>query len=46
MAKRIKRLEKGIESLKKEIEEHFAKIETDILAPELIKEKAVKNDQN
>ena len=30
MAKRIKRLEKGIESLKKEIEEHFKKIEKDI----------------
>ena len=30
MAKRFKRLEKGIESLKKEIEEHFVKIEKDI----------------
>ncbi len=30
MAKRAKRLEKGIESLKKEIEKHFAKIEADI----------------
>ncbi len=30
MAKRTKRLEKGIESLKKEIEEHFLKIEEDI----------------
>lgn len=30
MVKRAKRLEKGIESLKKEIEEHFAKIEKDI----------------
>ncbi len=30
MAKRIKRLEKGVESLKKEIEEHFFKIEKDI----------------
>jgi uncharacterized protein YktB (UPF0637 family) len=30
MAKRAKRLEKGIESLKKEIGEHFVKIETDI----------------
>jgi len=31
MAKRVKRIEKGIESLKKEIEEHFNKIENDIL---------------
>ena len=31
MAKRAKRLVKGIESLKKEIEEHFVKIENDIL---------------
>jgi len=31
MAKRAKRIEKGIESLKKEIEEHFDKIEKDIL---------------
>ena len=31
MAKRVKRIEKGIESLKKEIEEHFKKIEDDIL---------------
>lgn len=30
MAKRAKRIEKGIESLKKEIEEHFDKIEEDI----------------
>ena len=30
MAKRFKRLEKGVESLKKEIEEHFSKIEEDI----------------
>ena len=30
MAKRSKRLEKGIESLKKEIEEHFEKLETNI----------------
>lgn len=30
MAKRVKRAEKGIESLKKRIEEHFDKIETDI----------------
>jgi len=30
MVKRTKRLEKGIESLKKEIEEHFSKIEKDI----------------
>ncbi|MBI2449140.1 hypothetical protein HYV49_02480 [Candidatus Pacearchaeota archaeon] len=30
MAKRSHRLEKGIESLKKEIEEHFLKIELDI----------------
>ncbi|MDD5192864.1 MAG: hypothetical protein PHH54_03215 [Candidatus Nanoarchaeia archaeon] len=30
MAKRVKRAEKGIESLKKQIEEHFGKIETDI----------------
>lgn len=31
MVKRAKRIEKGIESLKKEIEEHFEKIEEDIL---------------
>ncbi|HLD37379.1 MAG TPA: hypothetical protein VJA86_02225 [Candidatus Nanoarchaeia archaeon] len=31
MVKRAKRIEKGIESLKKEIEEHFDKIEEDIL---------------
>jgi hypothetical protein len=30
MARRTKRVEKGIESLKKEIEEHFAKIERDV----------------
>ncbi len=30
MAKRVKRLEKGIESIKKEIEEHFLKIDEDI----------------
>ncbi len=30
MAKRIKRLGKGVESLKKQIEEHFSKIENDI----------------
>lgn len=30
MAKRSKRLEKGIESLKEEIEKHFAKLEKDI----------------
>ncbi len=30
MVKRAKRLEKGIESLKKEIEKHFSKIEKDI----------------
>ncbi|MFA7708109.1 MAG: hypothetical protein WCX73_04105 [Candidatus Pacearchaeota archaeon] len=30
MVKRVKRAEKGIESLKKQIEEHFIKIETDI----------------
>ena len=30
MAKRVKRIEKGTESLKKEIEEHFAKLEEDI----------------
>lgn len=30
MAKRTKRLEKGIESIKAEIEEHFRKIEKDI----------------
>ena len=30
MAKRIKRVEKGVESLKKEIESHFLKIENDI----------------
>jgi hypothetical protein len=29
MAKRIKRIKKGAESLKKEIEEHFLKIEED-----------------
>jgi len=31
MVKRAKRIEKGVESLKKEIEEHFDKIEKDIL---------------
>ena len=31
MAKRAKRLEKGVESLKREIERHFDKIENDIL---------------
>ena len=31
MVKRIKRVEKGVESLKNEIEEHFSKIENDIL---------------
>ena len=30
MAKRIKRVEKGAESIKKQIEEHFLKIENDI----------------
>ncbi|MEK6892700.1 MAG: hypothetical protein AABX07_00695 [Nanoarchaeota archaeon] len=30
MAKRAKRTEKGIESLKREIEEHFLKIEQDV----------------
>jgi hypothetical protein len=30
MVKRVKRAEKGIESLKKQIKEHFAKIEADI----------------
>lgn len=30
MVKRAKRLEKGIESLKKEIDEHFSKIEQDL----------------
>ena len=30
MAKRSKRLEKGIESIKAEIEKHFAKLEKDI----------------
>jgi len=30
MAKRAKRIERGIESLKKEIEDHFNKIEQDI----------------
>ena len=30
MAKRVKRLEKGIDSLKNEIEEHFTKIDGDI----------------
>jgi hypothetical protein len=30
MVKRVKRAEKGIESLKKQIEEHFVKIEADI----------------
>lgn len=32
MAKRVKRLEKGIESIKAEIERHFNKIEEDILS--------------
>lgn len=31
MVKRIKRAEKGIESLKEQIEKHFDKIEADIL---------------
>lgn len=31
MVKRSKRLEKGIESLKKEIEEHFGKLDKDII---------------
>ncbi len=30
MAKRVKRIEKGIESIKKQIEEHFSKFENDI----------------
>lgn len=30
MVKRVKRAEKGIESLKKQIEEHFCKIEADL----------------
>lgn len=30
MAKRVKRLEKGVESLKKQIEDHFQKIEKDL----------------
>jgi len=30
MVKRIKKVKKGIESLKKQIEEHFLKIENDI----------------
>ncbi len=30
MVKRVKRVEKGIESLKKQIEKHFGKIEADI----------------
>ena len=30
MVKRTRRLEKGLESLKKEIEEHFSKIEKDL----------------
>ncbi len=30
MVKRAKKLEKGIESIKKEIEEHFLKMDTDI----------------
>ena len=30
MAKRVKRIKKGIESIKKEIESHFNKIEEDI----------------
>ena len=30
MAERIKRLEKGIESLKEEIEKHFEKLENDL----------------
>lgn len=32
MAKRVKRIEKGVESLKKEIEKHFSKLEEDIEA--------------
>ena len=31
MVKRSKRLERGIESLKKEIEEHFGKLDKDII---------------
>ncbi|GEM_PF-4594535 len=34
MVKRVKRLEKGIESLKEEIEEHFNKLDQDILEKE------------
>ncbi len=30
MVKRVKRLEKGVDSLKDEIEEHFSKLEKDI----------------
>ena len=30
MVKRVKKIEKGIESLRKEIEEHFIKLEEDI----------------
>lgn len=35
MGKRIKRLEKGIESLKQEIEKHFLKIENDLKQGEM-----------
>ena len=35
MAKRTKRTKKGVESLKKEIEEHFLKIEKDIKENEI-----------
>jgi len=36
MAKRVKRISKGVESLKKEIEEHFLKIEKDLREENLI----------
>ena len=36
MVKRSKRLEKGIESLKKEIEEHFTKLDKDIIKEDVI----------
>lgn len=36
MAKRSKRVEKGIESLKKQIEEHFAKLEKNMNENEVI----------
>ena len=39
MVKRAKRIEKGIESLKKEIEKHFEKIEEDILKKNIDRER-------